>query len=82
VGNTGRIHLLADAVEEGKPWPQLWTMEHEKGRVFTCIMGHYNWTFDDPLFRILVLRGICWSAGESDVDRLSALATIGARLKP
>ncbi|MEO6435783.1 MAG: ThuA domain-containing protein [Tepidisphaeraceae bacterium] len=80
LGDPTRIHLLADAVEEGRPRPQLWTMEHGKGRVFVSILGHYNWTFDDPLFRILVLRGICWTAGE-DADRLSGLTTIGARVR-
>jgi hypothetical protein len=42
------------------------------------VPGHYTWTFDDPLFRIL-LRGVCWTAREP-VDRLSELATLGARL--
>ena len=41
--------------------------------------GHYTWTFDDPLFRLLVLRGICWTARDH-VDRLSPLATLGARV--
>ena len=35
---------------------------------FVSILGHYSWTFDDPLFRLLLLRGIAWSAGE-DADR-------------
>ena len=26
--------------------------------------GHYSWTFDDPLLRILLLRGIAWTANE------------------
>jgi type 1 glutamine amidotransferase len=49
--------------------------------VFVSIPGHYSWTFDDPLFRLLLLRGIAWSAGES-VDRFNALALPGARLAP
>lgn len=78
-GDPSRIHLLADAVEDGAPRPQLWTREHGKGRVVVNILGHYSWTFDDPLFRVLVLRGICWAAHEP-ADRLSELATIGARV--
>jgi hypothetical protein len=39
--------------------------EAGKGRVFSCILGHYTWTFDDPYFRILLLRGMAWAAGES-----------------
>ena len=42
----------------------VWTFQKGKGRVFASIMGHYTWTFDDPLFRILALRGLAWAAGE------------------
>ena len=64
---------------------RLWTIEHgtpehAKGRVFVSILGHYTWTFDDPLFRVLILRGICWSA-KQPIDHLSELATIGARME-
>jgi type 1 glutamine amidotransferase len=75
------FHLLADAPEEQEPRPLLWTYAHGKGRVFGCILGHYTWTFDDPLFRLLVLRGISWSAREP-ADRLAPLAVIGARSVP
>jgi type 1 glutamine amidotransferase len=57
----------------------LWARQTGKGRVFVSIPGHYTWTFDDPLFRLLLLRGIAWTAGES-VDRFNELATLGARL--
>src|SRR5262249_17307655 len=75
-GDPGKIDVVATGVEEGKPQPLLWTRRHAKGRVFVSILGHYNWTFDDPLFRLLVLRGVCWTAGEP-VDRLSELITVG-----
>ena len=55
-------------------------MEREKSRVFVCIPGHFMWTFDDPLYRILVLRGIAWAAGEQDVNRFNELALVGARV--
>ena len=29
--------------------------------MFVSIPGHYSWTFDDPLFRVLLLRGIAWT---------------------
>jgi hypothetical protein len=80
-GDEKRIHPLAMALEEQQPRPLLWTHERGSGRVFVSILGHYTWTFDDPLFRLLVLRGICWSARE-DAERLSHLATIGARVTP
>jgi putative heme-binding domain-containing protein len=78
-GDPRRIDLVATGVEEGKAQPLMWTRQQGKGRVFVNILGHYNWTFDDPLFRLLVLRGLCWTAGEP-VDRLSELITIGARV--
>jgi putative heme-binding domain-containing protein len=79
VGDPGKVHLLASGIEEGKPQPLLWTHAVEKGRVFVSILGHYNWTFDDPLFRVLILRAIAWTAGEP-ADRLIELATVGARI--
>jgi type 1 glutamine amidotransferase len=79
VGDEKNIQLLASGVEEGAPRPLLWTREQGKGRVFVSIPGHYTWTFDDPLFRLLILRGICWTAREP-MDRLSELATVGARV--
>ena len=78
-GDAGKVDVLATGDEEGKARPLLWTREQGKGRVFGCIPGHYTWTFDDPLYRILLLRGIAWSAGEP-VDRFNELATVGARV--
>ena len=78
IGDSAKINVIATGVEEGKTWPLLWTYERGKGRIFVNILGHYTWTFDDPLFRILLLRGIAWSAGEP-VDRFNELATIGAQ---
>jgi hypothetical protein len=69
--------VLATSVEEGAPQPQLWTYEPGKGRAFVAIPGHYSWTFDDPLFRILVLRGIAWVAREP-VDRFNDVIWLGA----
>ncbi len=79
VGDPGKIDLLASGSEDGVDQPLFWTRTQGKGRVFVSILGHYNWTFDDPLFRLLVLRGICWS-GAQPMDRLIDLTTVGARL--
>jgi putative heme-binding domain-containing protein len=79
-GDPKRVRVLASAVEEGSPQPLFWTREEGKGRVFVSIPGHYAWTFDDPLFRLLVLRGITWVAREP-VDRFNRLVTPGARVK-
>ncbi len=84
-GDLSKIKLIASGIEEGEPRPLFWTLEpsvanaKEQGRVFVSILGHYSWTFDDPLFRILLLRGIAWSAKEP-VDRFNELATIGVKL--
>ncbi|HVC94251.1 MAG TPA: ThuA domain-containing protein [Pirellulales bacterium] len=79
VGDPARVHVLATGVEEDQPRPLLWTYERGEGRVVCSILGHYSWTFDDPLFRILVFRSIAWTAREN-VDRFNELATIGARM--
>jgi putative heme-binding domain-containing protein len=78
-GDPKRIQLLATAVEDGRAQPLFWTLEPSKGRVFVSIPGHYAWTFDDPLFRILLLRGIAWSAKEP-VDRFNEQVLPGARV--
>jgi len=61
------------------PQPTFWTYRCGKGRVFGCQPGHFVWTFDDPYFRILLLRGIAWAAGESPY-RFDSLVLCGARL--
>ncbi len=78
-GDPARVHVLAAGLEQGEPRPLFWTREAGRGRVFVSILGHYSWTFDDPLFRILLLRGIAWSAREP-VDRFNDLATFGVTL--
>jgi len=72
-GDVRQIRVLATGDEDGAPRPLFWTLEPSKGRVFVSIPGHYSWTFDDPLFRILLLRGIAWTAREN-VDRFNDLA--------
>ena len=81
VGDPKRLTVLASGKEGGEDRPLFWTLEPAKGRVFVSIPGHYAWTFDDPLFRVLLLRGIAWAAREP-VDRFNSLATPGARVKP
>ena len=73
------INVLATSSEDGKDQPILWTTTEGKGRVFVSILGHYNWTFDDPLFRILLLRGIAWT-GNQPTDRFNDIVTMGARV--
>ncbi len=63
-GDAGRIQLLATAEVDGAARPLIWTFQKGAGRVFASIPGHYTWTFDDPMFRILALRGLAWACGE------------------
>jgi type 1 glutamine amidotransferase len=59
----------------------MWTFEPKiGGHVFVSIPGHFAWTFDDPIFRSLLLRGIAWTANEP-VDRFNDLILPGARVK-
>ncbi len=80
VGDVKRIHVLGSGAEDGVMQPLFWTCEPQRGRVFVSIPGHFAWSFDDPHFRILLLRGICW-AGRQPVDRLNDLVTPGARMQ-
>jgi putative heme-binding domain-containing protein len=78
-GDLSDVTVLATSVEDGQPTPQLWIRDHKPGRVFVSIPGHYSWTFDDPLFRTLLLRGIAWTA-DQPLDRFNDLVTPGARI--
>ncbi len=65
--------------DQNSPQPIFWVCSSAQSRVFGCVLGHYTWTFDDPWFRLLVLRGIAWAAGESPY-RFDALTLQGARV--
>jgi len=79
-GDVARVNVLATSTEQEAARPQLWTYEPEAGRVFSNALGHFRWTFDDPLFRILLLRGMAWAARQ-ETDRFSRLATQGVELR-
>jgi putative heme-binding domain-containing protein len=82
IGDPANIHVLAEGTEDGAPRPLIWTREPKGGgRVLVSIPGHFTWTFDDPLFRAVILRGIAWCAGQP-ADRLIGLTTPGARIEP
>jgi putative heme-binding domain-containing protein len=78
VGDPAKLTLLAvggPEAEEVKP-PLFWTVESNQGRVFVSVPGHYSWTFDDPLYRIILLRAIAWASHEP-VDRFNDLVPLG-----
>jgi type 1 glutamine amidotransferase len=78
-GDPQNIHLIGTSREDDAPQPQFWSVEQDRGRVFVSILGHYMWTFDDPAFRLLLMRGIAW-AGHRNVDRFDSLITLDARI--
>jgi type 1 glutamine amidotransferase len=41
-----------------------WTYRTGKGRVFGTTTGHYTYTFHDPVYRILLFRGMAWALEE------------------
>ena len=41
-----------------------WTYTSGKGRVFGTTTGHYTYTFHDPMYRLLLLRGVAWALDE------------------
>ena len=67
VGDRGKIDVIATVKLDGKDEPEVWTFEKGKGRVFGCVPGHFMWTHEDPLYRILISRGIAWAAGEGSL---------------
>lgn len=84
VGDTSRIRILGTSDEQTggaqpSPVPLFWTYEPGQGRAFVCIFGHFMWTFDDPYFRLLLLRGMAWAAHEP-VNRFDALSIEGVKL--
>ena len=79
VGESSRIDVLATSAEEGQARPIIWTYERDKGRAFVSVLGHYNWTFDDPIYRVILLRGIAWAAREPE-GRFNKLVMEGATL--
>jgi type 1 glutamine amidotransferase len=41
-----------------------WTYTSGKGRVFGTTTGHFTYTFYDPMYRLLLMRGVAWSLDE------------------
>ena len=64
---------------DGKKWPVMWTKEVGPGRVFVTVPGHNYFTFNDPYFRIILLRAMAWTMNES-FDPFKPLVTKDIRL--
>jgi len=72
IGDRSQVKVLATAVEDEQEHPMFWTYTPGQGRVFASVMGHYHATLEDPLFQVLVLRGLAWSAREP-ISRFQSL---------
>lgn len=66
---------------DGKKWPVMWTKEVGRGKVFVTVAGHNYFTFNDPYFRIILLRAMAWTMNES-FDPFKPLVTKGIKLNP
>jgi len=82
--NVSNVTVLAVSREKDgdgpdKPQPLFWTCASGHGRVFGCVPGHFTRTFEDSVFRLLLLRGVAWAAGEAP-DRFDELAAPVANL--
>ena len=68
-GDRGAVTPLATSAEvvgdKVSAEPVIWAYERGRGRVVASTLGHFDWTFDDPFFRTILLRGLAWVAGES-----------------
>ncbi len=53
----------------------MWTKEVGRGRVFVTAAGHNYFTFNDPYFRIILLRAMAWTMNES-FDPFKPLVTL------
>jgi type 1 glutamine amidotransferase len=74
IGDASRVNVLASATVDGEARPLIWTHQKGRGRIFASIPGHYTWTLNDPVFRLILLRGIAWAAGD-DPARLHEAAS-------
>ncbi len=59
---------------DGNAWPVMWTREVGRGRVFATICGHNYFPFDDPHFRIILLRAMAWAMHESGDPFMTVVA--------
>ncbi len=67
--------------------PQMWTYEKTASggskpyRAFVSIPGHLYENFNRPNYRTILLRGIAWAAGRSNVDELVKKDETGEALR-
>ena len=56
---------FAEVLEtKGARGQAFWTYALGKGRVFGTTTGHFTYAYHDPMYRILLARGIAWALKE------------------
>ncbi len=75
MGQRDRYPQDGPPILDGKQWPVAWTKEVGKGKVFGTILGHNFFAFNDPYFRIMLLRAMAWTMDES-FDPFKPLVTM------
>lgn len=60
---------------DGEKWPVMWTQVKGKGKLFVTVPGHNYFMFNDPYFRIILLRAMAWTMDES-FDPFKPLVTM------
>ncbi|MDE0453424.1 MAG: ThuA domain-containing protein [Gammaproteobacteria bacterium] len=65
---------------DGNEWPVMWTREVGDGRVFATVGGHNYFSFNDPHFRIILLRAMAWAMHE-DADPYMKLISLEAAVR-
>lgn len=77
------VNVLASSIEtfngQAAPYPTLWTFSPpgKPGKVYGFMMGHLNASFNDPLFRGLLMRGMAW-VGDTEFSRFRPAVYSGA----
>ena len=56
------IHVLAQAMQDGKPQPLLFVSDYGKGRMFQTALGHDLNAMKTPEFGETLVRGTVWAA--------------------
>ncbi len=79
LGDTASVQVLATTVKDGAARPMLWIHPQGKGMAIGSILGHNYWTFNDPLYRLVLLRSVAFALGER-LGRFAPLVTQGLTL--
>lgn len=59
-------HKFSDIIKQDNVRSDaFWTYQSGKGRVFGTTTGHFTYTFHDPLYRLLLFRGMAWALNEN-----------------